>query len=247
MGAYAPASILTPELLATATARILEPVIQAMNKEGHPYTGVLYAGLMLTKNGPEVVEFNVRFGDPETQVILPLLETDLVEVISAVLAGNLAGVSLSWRQGAAACVVLASGGYPGSYKTGQEITGLEEAAGLEDLLVFHAGTERKEGAWRTSGGRVLNLVGVGATLPEALDKAYRGAELIRFPVAITAGISAGGNSSVCKGVHSDARGLFLGLPGKPTRASTNIFLSDPPVARKDFILLQRSLKQADNA
>src|SRR5690606_3213986 len=150
MGAYAPASILTPELLATATARILEPVIQAMNKEGHPYTGVLYAGLMLTKNGPEVVEFNVRFGDPETQVILPLLETDLVEVISAVLAGNLAGVSLSWRQGAAACVVLASGGYPGSYKTGQEITGLEEAAGLEDLLVFHAGTERKEGAWRTS-------------------------------------------------------------------------------------------------
>jgi len=180
MGAYAPASILTPELLATATARILEPVIQAMNKEGHPYTGVLYAGLMLTKNGPEVVEFNVRFGDPETQVILPLLETDLVEVISAVLAGNLAGVSLSWRQGAAACVVLASGGYPGSYKTGQEITGLEEAAGLEDLLVFHAGTERKEGAWRTSGGRVLNLVGIGATLPEALDKAYRGAELIRF-------------------------------------------------------------------
>lgn len=181
MGAYAPASVLTPELLATTTTRILEPVIQAMNKEGHPYTGVLYAGLMLTKNGPEVVEFNVRFGDPETQVILPLLQTDLVEVISAVLAGRLAEISLSWRPGAAACVVLASGGYPGSYQTGYEITGLEEAAKLGDLLVFHAGTERKDGIWRTSGGRVLNLVGVGATLPEALAKAYHGAELIRFP------------------------------------------------------------------
>jgi len=181
MGAYAPASVLTPELLAAATTRILEPVIQAMNKEGHPYTGVLYAGLMLTKNGPAVVEFNVRFGDPETQVILPLLQTDLVEVISAVLAGRLAEISLSWRPGAAACVVLASGGYPGSYQTGYEITGLEEAANLEDLLIFHAGTERKDGIWRTSGGRVLNLVGVGATLPEALAKAYHGAELICFP------------------------------------------------------------------
>ena len=99
MGAYAPASVLTPELLATTTTRILEPVIQAMNKEGHPYTGVLYAGLMLTKNGPEVVEFNVRFGDPETQVILPLLQTDLVEVISAVLAGRLAEISFPGGQG----------------------------------------------------------------------------------------------------------------------------------------------------
>src|SRR5690606_5294285 len=97
MGAYAPASILTPELLADATTRILEPVIRAMNDEGHPYTGVLCAGLMLTENGPQVVEFNVRFGDPETQVILPLLQTDLVEVISAVLAGNLDKISLSWR------------------------------------------------------------------------------------------------------------------------------------------------------
>src|SRR5690554_1182891 len=180
MGAYAPASILTPELLATTTTRILEPVIQGMSKEGHPYTGVLYAGLMLTKNGPEVVEFNVRFGDPETQVILPLLQTDLVEVISAVLAGKLDEVSLSWRQGAAACVVLASAGYPGPYQTGQKITGLQEAAALEDFLIFHAGTERKDGIWRTSGGRVLNLVGIGATIPEALEKAYRGAELIHF-------------------------------------------------------------------
>ncbi|NLY88123.1 MAG: phosphoribosylamine--glycine ligase [Firmicutes bacterium] len=181
MGAYAPASVLTPELLSTVTATILEPVIRAMREEGHPYSGVLYAGLMLTKNGPQVVEFNARFGDPETQVILPMLQTDLVEVISAVFAGKLDEISLSWRPGAAACVVLASSGYPGSYQTGFKITGLQEAAGLEDLLVFHAGTERKDGIWRTNGGRVLNLVGLGATLPEALEKAYRGAELVRFP------------------------------------------------------------------
>lgn len=181
MGAYAPASILTPELLTTVTASILEPVIRAMKREGHPYTGILYAGLMLTKSGPQVVEFNVRFGDPETQVILPLLQTDLVELITATFERRLHEVSLSWRDGAAACVVLASAGYPGSYRTGLEITGLPEAAGLKDLFIFHAGTKQENGIWKTDGGRVLNLVGMGATLPAALDKAYQAAEMVRFP------------------------------------------------------------------
>lgn len=180
MGAYAPASVLTPALLSEVTKGILEPVIQGMKKEGHPYTGVLYAGLMLTENGPQVVEFNVRFGDPETQVILPLLETDLPALIGAALDRKLTEITLSWKDAAAACVVLASAGYPGSYRTGYKITGLQQVEAMENVLVFHAGTKREDGDWITAGGRVLNLVGMGSGLPEALETTYRAAERIHF-------------------------------------------------------------------
>lgn len=180
MGAYAPASILTPALLSEVKETILEPVIQGMKKEGHPYTGVLYTGLMLTENGPQVVEFNVRFGDPETQVILPLLETDLPELIGAALDRKLPEITLSWKDGAAACVVLASAGYPESYRTGLKITGLQQVETMENVLVFHAGTKQENSGWKTAGGRVLNLVGLGSGLSEALDAAYRAAEMIHF-------------------------------------------------------------------
>ena len=180
MGAYAPASILTPALLSEVKRTILEPVILGMKAEGHPYTGVLYTGLMLTKNGPQVVEFNVRFGDPETQVILPLLETDLIELLCAAWDRKLPEVSLSRKEGAAACVVLSSAGYPGSYRTGMEITGLPQVETMENVLVFHAGTKRENGRWKTAGGRVLNLVGLGSGLSEALATAYRAVDMIHY-------------------------------------------------------------------
>jgi phosphoribosylamine--glycine ligase len=181
MGAYAPASILTPELLAQVRQEILEPTIHGMAKEGYPYSGLLYVGLMITKSGLKVVEYNVRFGDPEAQVILPLLDNDLLEICSAVLNRRLHQIELKWKQASAACVVLASAGYPGSYDVGKRITGLPEAAKIQDLLVFHAGTRKENGLWQTAGGRVLNLVGIGPDLPEALAKAYQGTKLITFP------------------------------------------------------------------
>ncbi len=184
MGAYAPASILTNELLVRVEEEVLRPVIQGMKSEGHPYVGILYAGLMINKSGPQVIEFNVRFGDPETQVILPLLRTDLVKVMQATLNKNLDNLTLEWKTGAAACVVMASEGYPESYDIGKEITGLEDVdsarAHQENLLVFHAGTKRKREKWRTAGGRVLNLVGLGSNLEEALKKAYQATEQIKF-------------------------------------------------------------------
>ncbi|NLW55541.1 MAG: phosphoribosylamine--glycine ligase [Firmicutes bacterium] len=180
MGAYAPASVLTPELLTQVEECILRPVIQGMAKEGHPYVGLLYAGLMITASGPQVIEFNVRFGDPEAQVVLPLLRNDLVELMLATLQGELHRQQIEWEQKAAACVVLASQGYPVSYEGRKEITGLAAAENLTDLLVFHAGTKFKGGKWWTAGGRVLNLVGLGADLAEALHVAYQGAELVKF-------------------------------------------------------------------
>jgi len=180
MGAYAPASVLTPELLTQVEERILRPVIQGMAEEGHPYVGLLYAGLMITASGPQVIEFNVRFGDPEAQVVLPLLRNDLVELMLATLQGELHQQRLEWEQKAAACVVLASQGYPAAYEVGKEITGLAAAENLSDLLVFHAGTKFKDGRWQTAGGRVLNLVGLGDDLGAALRVAYQGAELVKF-------------------------------------------------------------------
>ncbi len=180
MGAYAPASVLTPELLSQVEERILRPVIQGMAKEGHPYVGLLYAGLMITASGPQVIEFNVRFGDPEAQVVLPLLRNDLVELMLATLQGELHRQPLEWEQKAAACVVLASQGYPAAYEVGKEITGLAAAENLSDLLVFHAGTKFKDGKWQTAGGRVLNLVGLGDDIEAALRVAYHGAALVKF-------------------------------------------------------------------
>ena len=181
MGAYAPAPIATPALLSEVAAAVLQPVVDGMAAAGTPYVGVLYAGLMLTTNGPRVLEFNCRFGDPETQVILPLLETDLVDVLNACLDGRLADCELHWRSGAAATVVAASEGYPGDYPKGREITGVEAADSLPDTVVFHAGTHRDAtGRLLTDGGRVLAVTGVAESLPDALARAYAGLGRIRF-------------------------------------------------------------------
>lgn len=181
MGAYAPAPICPPDLRDQIVETVLQPAVEGMRAEGRPYLGVLYAGLMLTTSGPKVLEFNCRLGDPEAQVILPLLETDLLEIIESSLAGNLAELSVTWQAGAAATVVLASGGYPGHYETGQPIRGLAEAAQLEGVVLFHAGTKLAEdGCVVTAGGRVLNVTGLGADLAQALSRAYAAVELIQF-------------------------------------------------------------------
>ncbi len=179
MGTYAPAPVMTPELMAEVTEKILKPVIAGMKQEGRPYKGCLYAGLMITKQGPKVVEFNARFGDPETQVVLPLLKSDLVETMLACVDGTLAGKPIEWADGAAVCVVMASGGYPGSYEKGKEITGLD-AAKAAGSLVFHAGTKAQGDKIVTGGGRVLGVVGQGADIKAAVAKAYEGVDAIHF-------------------------------------------------------------------
>ena len=179
MGTYAPAPVITEKLKAEVQEKILEPVIAAMKKEGRPYKGCLYAGLMITTQGPKVVEFNARFGDPETQVVLPLLKGDLVEIMLACVDGKLKDLSIDWDNGAAVCVVMAAGGYPKSYEKGKEIKGLE-AAKANGNLVVHAGTAAKDGKIVTNGGRVLGVVGTAADIKAAVDKAYEGVGLISF-------------------------------------------------------------------
>jgi len=173
MGAIAPVGHVQ---LGGIIDKIVEPVVAAMRREGDPYTGVLYAGLMLTAEGPKLLEFNCRFGDPEAQVILPLLETDLASTLIDVLDGN--EPPLIWRREFAACVVLASRGYPARHQTGMPILGLDAVP--EDVLVFHAGTRRDGGSLVTAGGRVLNLVGRGSTLTAAVERAYEGASRVEF-------------------------------------------------------------------
>ncbi|MCB9795217.1 MAG: phosphoribosylamine--glycine ligase [Alphaproteobacteria bacterium] len=180
MGAYAPAPVLTPELLERARREVLEPTLAGLKAEGIDYRGVLYAGLMLTEDGPKVLEFNCRFGDPETQVLLPLLESDLVEIALACAAGALDPEAVTWRAGSAATVVLASAGYPGAYQKGQMITGTNAAEQVAGVQVFHAGTRLVEGELETSGGRVLAVTGVGEDLASALERAYEGVHHIRF-------------------------------------------------------------------
>ncbi|HXF82446.1 MAG TPA: phosphoribosylamine--glycine ligase [bacterium] len=175
MGAIAPARVSLADL-AQVVDEVLEPIAAAMADEGHPYAGVLYAGLMLTADGPQVLEFNCRFGDPEAQVILPLLEGDLAEAMVALLEGRDPG--LRWTDDAAVCVVAASHGYPGSHPTGLPITGLDAVPA--GALVFHAGTALRDGRLVTAGGRVLGVVGTGATLDQARARAYAGLEAIRF-------------------------------------------------------------------
>ena len=179
MGTYAPAPVMTAEMVQAATEKILRPAIAAMKAEGRPYQGCLYAGLMITKDGPKVVEFNARFGDPETQVVLPLLESDLVEIMTACVEGSLASLDIRWSRGAAVCVVMASGGYPGSYAKGKVISGLEEAKEAGNL-VFHAGTAQKDGNIVTNGGRVLGVVARAGSIREAVDHAYAGVGKISF-------------------------------------------------------------------
>ncbi len=180
MGAYSPAPLMTPELLDTVVAKILVPTVHAMNAEGRRYRGVLYAGLMVTSSGPKVLEFNVRFGDPETQPILMRLESDFLHLLEAVANGTLAEQDIRWREEAAVCVVMASGGYPGAYEKGKEITGLEQAAARQDVVVFHAGTTRKKNRILTSGGRILGVSALGEDIPAAIEAAYAAVEDIHF-------------------------------------------------------------------
>ena len=181
MGAYAPAPIAPPALVEELVAAVLRPAVEGMAAEGTPYVGVLYAGLMLTPAGPRVLEFNCRFGDPETQAILPLLESDLLDVLEACVEGALDRVTVRWRDAAAATVVAASEGYPGPYPKGREIAGIADAAALPGVIVFHAGTRRTaDGRLVTDGGRVLAVTGVGADLRQALDRAYAGIRCIHF-------------------------------------------------------------------
>jgi phosphoribosylamine--glycine ligase len=180
MGCYTPLPDATPELIETALSQIVRPVIGEMARRGTPYQGVLYAGLMVQDEQPYTLEFNCRFGDPETQVLMPLLESDLVELALATIAGQLRETPLQFSPRAAVCVVLASGGYPHEYRTGLPIEGLEQASQSPNVLIFHAGTRTEGGHIVTSGGRVLNIVGLGATLAEARENAYRAIEQIQF-------------------------------------------------------------------
>ncbi len=176
MGAYAPA-VLTENEIGKVIEQVFEPCIWGMKKEGIIYKGVLYAGLIITSEGPKVLEFNCRFGDPETQPIMKLLESDLMEPILASIEGNLKSISLKWHPGYATCVVLASGGYPGSYEKGKEIIGLSE---VQEATVFHAGTKREDDKIITSGGRVLGVTGIGKTLKESIALTYQEISHIHF-------------------------------------------------------------------
>ncbi|TEB16142.1 Phosphoribosylamine--glycine ligase [Pelotomaculum sp. FP] len=178
MGAYAPAPVYTADVHRKTMEEILIPMVQAMNNEGRTYRGVIYAGLMVDENGPKVLEFNARFGDPEAQPVLMLLETDLVDIIEAILEKRLGQIEIKWKEQAAVCVVLASGGYPGSYEKGKVIKGLENPGG--EVLVFHAGTAAKDGDIVTAGGRVLGVTAAGSDIPSAIERAYAAVEKIHF-------------------------------------------------------------------
>ncbi len=180
MGAYSPAPVVTEEINQEVLEKILKPTMEALKRMGILYRGVLYAGLMINKDGPKVIEYNCRFGDPETQVVLPRLKTDFVDVCLAVAKCKLSEVKIEWDEGASASVVMASQGYPGSYPKGKVITGLEEASKKPDCYIFHAGTGLKDGKTVTTGGRVLCVTGVGNDIREALYTAYQGVEMIRF-------------------------------------------------------------------
>jgi len=177
MGAISPCPNYTAAHAETCMKTIFQPTIDALNAEGRTFRGVLYFGMMLTEKGPKVVEYNARFGDPECQAVLSLLETDLLEILEACVDGTLDQVDVRFRDGASCCLVLASGGYPVSYEKGKEITGLED---VQDAVVFHAGTKLEGGRFYTNGGRVLGVTAVAPTLREAVDKAYAAAKPISF-------------------------------------------------------------------
>lgn len=178
MGAFCPSPLMKREDIAYCVSNILQPAVRGMAQEGMPYRGVLYAGLMLTRDGPQVLEFNCRFGDPETQAVLPLLKTDLAEIALACIEGRLNAQSVEWHAGACACIVLASGGYPGAYRKGLPIYGLDAVP--DDVMIFHAGTRWTEGGWVTDGGRVLGVAARGDSLNDALRRAYAGVARIYF-------------------------------------------------------------------
>lgn len=180
MGTISPNPYYTDELAEECQKTIFEPTIKAMAEEGRPFKGCLYFGLMMTPKGPKVIEYNARFGDPEAQVVLPRLKTDLVDIIDAVIDEKLADINIDWSNEASACVVMASGGYPEAYKKGIEITGLNDNGNVDGATVYHAGTVCKDGKFYTNGGRVLGVTATAKTLDEALEKAYTAVEKIHF-------------------------------------------------------------------
>jgi phosphoribosylamine--glycine ligase len=180
MGAFAPATDIPQSLIDEIVETVLQPTLDGMAARGTPYTGILYAGLMLADDGPQVLEFNCRFGDPETQVILPLLQTDLFTIINACIEGNLDTIDLRWHDQTCATVVAASPGYPDSYPKGLAIAGLDDLQQYDDIVIFHAGTAIQDEQIVTSGGRVLAVSAVGNNLTHSLERAYAGMEAIHF-------------------------------------------------------------------
>ncbi|MFR2205277.1 MAG: phosphoribosylamine--glycine ligase, partial [Eubacterium sp.] len=179
MGTVSPNPYYTADIAKECMEKIFLPTIDAMNKEGRTFKGCLYFGLMLTPKGPKVIEYNCRFGDPETQVVLPRLKTDIIDIFEAINSGTLAELDIEWADEACACVIAASGGYPKSYPKGIEITGLENGQ-KDGVIVYHAGTAIKDGKLVTSGGRVLGVTALGSDLQQALDKAYAALDEIHF-------------------------------------------------------------------
>lgn len=180
MGAYSPAPVVTGEVNQRIVEKILRPVIQGMAEEGRPYKGVIYAGLMIHNGQPKVLEFNARFGDPETQPVLMRMKGDIVPFLLACIEGTLGQCKMEWDYRASVCVVMASKGYPGNYEKGKTIKGLDEVSRLEDIFVFHAGTALKDGQIITSGGRVLGVTGLGENIPKAIEKTYQAVQKISW-------------------------------------------------------------------
>ncbi|HYS43131.1 MAG TPA: phosphoribosylamine--glycine ligase [Geobacteraceae bacterium] len=180
MGAYSPAPVVTPAIHEKAMSEVLRRTVDGMAAEGRPYRGVLYAGLMIEGDSVKTLEFNARFGDPECQPLLMRMKSDIVPILLAVAGGDLSGVEIEWHDKAAVCVVMASQGYPGDYRKGDEISGLAEASRIDDLFVFHAGTKAQDGRIVTSGGRVLGVTALGDTVQDAIDRAYRGVAAISW-------------------------------------------------------------------
>jgi phosphoribosylamine--glycine ligase len=183
MGAYSPAPVVTDAVHDLIMETVMEPTVRGMAAEGRPYKGVLYAGLMIAEGKPKVLEFNARFGDPENQAVVPRLKTDIVPVMQACVHGTLDEVELEWSDGPAVCVVMASGGYPVEYEKGKVIRGLEVAGAMEDVMVFHAGTARKEDDIVTNGGRVLGVTALGTDIQDAIKRSYQAVGEISFEKA----------------------------------------------------------------
>ena len=181
MGAYSPAPVMTKAMEARVMAEIIQPTLEGMARRGSPFKGVLFAGLMITADGPKLIEYNVRFGDPECEVLMPRLKSDLVPALLAARDGVLNAVDLRWSDDAALTVVMAAKGYPGTPENGSVIKGIDKAAGEKDVLVFHAGTQAKDGEIVANGGRVLNVVALGKSVSEAQAKAYAAVDLIDWP------------------------------------------------------------------
>ena len=180
MGAYSPAPVVTDKVHEKILEKILRPLIQGMGKEGRPYKGVLYAGLMIHDSQPKVLEFNARFGDPETQPVLMRMKGDIVPILEACIKGNLSQYQIEWDNRASVCVVMASKGYPGDYEKGKAIKGLKEVSQMKDVFVFHAGTGLKDGQIVTNGGRVLGVTGLGEDIPRAIEKTYQAVKKISW-------------------------------------------------------------------